>query len=221
MTDPKHDPKKDFQFTETQARLGVACVMALLFFSVIAGYYWGKKRAYEEFLDTCYAESLSDKIAASLCSLYDASDDEDGDADAAEATGQDNPRETTEAQSEGPQAAGQQQAEGRRAEGQAPQTIIEDNELYFAELAGFGVLRTAKNYATRLADRGFKVKVLERASKSGRGKSRTWYQVVTAPLGYEALQEVVDKIKSEDRLQGVVLVEYTKKHNEQFERSVA
>lgn len=210
MNDKKRDPK-EVTVTEPQLRIAVACVLGLLFFSVIVGYYWGKKRAYEEFLDTCYAESLSDKIAASLCSLYDDAEVELPEADEAEAPDTPLAGEEETASEDGGVSV---------EEGATPQRL-EESMNYFAELAGFGALRTAKNYATRLKERGFDVVVFERISKQGKGKTRTWYQVVTKPQGYEALQAVVDKIKAEDRLQGITLVEYAKKHEEQFERAVA
>lgn len=191
--------KKEFTLNELQVRTGAALVLVLLCLAVVVGYYWGKKRAYEEFLENCRADSLSDKIAASLCTLYDTDDQQEDSAEGAES----NADNTADAVLSGSQAIG------------APEV------LYFAELAGFGSMRTAKDYVKRLQQRSIKAHVIEHVSRSARGKTRNWYQVVTAPMGYEALQVLVDAIKTEDRLQGVTLVEYTKKHKEYLERSLA
>lgn len=188
------DHKKEFHFSEREARLAVALMILIIALATIAGYYWGKKRAYEEFLDTCYGQSLGDKVAASLCSLYDMSDDEGDSEDTQDPASQESARESEVEVSSSP-------------------------NLYFAELAGFGTLKNAQDYKAKLERRSVKSIVLEHVSRTGRGKARTWYQVVTLPLEYETLQALVDKIKAEDRLEGVALVEYTKKHKEYVERS--
>jgi hypothetical protein len=195
---------KEFKFNETQVRSGAALILVLLCLAVVVGYYWGKKRAYEEFLEGCRSDSLSDKIAASLCSLYDADQDEDS-AEGSES--QDTLLRTTH--------------NGNDHEKLAQKMTQETEALYFAELAGFGSARQAKDYVKRLQQRSIKAHMVEHVSRSARGKIRTWYQVVTAPMGYDELQALVDAIKTEDRLQGVTLVEYTRKHKEYFERSIA
>lgn len=92
---------------------------------------------------------------------------------------------------------------------------------YFAELIGFGTLSQAKNYAARLKKREVKAHVIEHKSRTARGKTRAWYQVITAPMQYDALQALVDRIKIEDHLQGVTLVEFSPKYKERFERALA
>ncbi len=52
----------------------ILIVFMCSFFIFIAGYYWGKKAAIENLLDACQQEQLSDKIAYSLCSIYEMQD---------------------------------------------------------------------------------------------------------------------------------------------------
>lgn len=151
----------------------------------------------------CRADSFSDKIAASLCSLYDAADEHDAEHEASEQL------EVTELL---PQIS--------KVEAQGAVNISQPQDTqYFAELVGFGVINQAKNYAKRLEKRNIKSFVIERKSRTARGKTRIWYQVITAPMGYDELQNLVDRIKVEDHLHGVTLVEFSHKHKERFERA--
>lgn len=203
----KDEKKEVLHLTEKHVRYGAACLLLGICLTMIVGYYWGKKKAYEEFIESCRSDSFNDRVAATLCALYDAGDEVlDNSADAPEdgLTGSD------------VDAAGQAISLGQKP-GQQPQQETQ----YFAELIGFGTLSQAKHYATRLKNKQVKAYVVEHKSRTAQGKTRTWYQVITAPMDYEALQALVDRIKIEDHLQGVTLVEFSPKYKERFERALA
>lgn len=196
----KDHNKEVLSLTETHVRYGVVCLLLGICLAIIVGYYWGKKRAYEEFLEGCRADSFNDKVAATLCALYDTGEDE-------------TPGNSADATEEGSAEAVAADATDQKAGQQETQ--------YFAELIGFGTALQAKHYATQLKKKKVKAYVIEHKSRTARGKTRTWYQVITAPMSYDVLQALVDRIKIEDHLQGVTIVEFSPKHKERFERALA
>lgn len=184
---------------ERQVRYLSASIIALVLISFLTGYYWGKKRAYEDFLGYCENQAFGDKIAASLCLLYESPEDKE--SEAPETGDQSESSDTIE------QEATLQEA--------AEEGVLATN-LYYAQLAGFGSKRSAEQYEHRLKNRGIASHTAERTSTTARGVLRTWYQVVTDPMPYEELRHVVERLKKEDHLNGVILIEY-RKDNERFE----
>jgi hypothetical protein len=196
MVNQKDHNKEVVTLTEAHIRYASVGILLSICFALIVGYYWGKKAAYAEFLETCRSESFNDKVAATLCALYDTGNDEvaENSADAQEESTAD--------------TAGQGHKEGQEAQ-------------YFAELIGFGTVQQAKYYANQLKNKKIKSYIIEHKSRTARGKTRTWYQVLTAPMSYDALQVLVNRIKLEDHLQGVSIVEFSPKYKERFERALA
>ena len=196
---------------ENHVRYYAVGVIALVCVSFITGYYWGKKKAYEEFLERCSEDVLGDKISAALCSLYDAASDQQKEIDSDENGG------------EHKEGRVSHDASADNADALCEQTVSDvspgaaetgESALYFAQLAGFGSKRSADSYALALQGRGIAAHVVTRTSKTTRGKVCTWHQVVTDPMEYNALQALVDGIKKIDKLCGVVLVEQTKETEE-------
>lgn len=73
----KDHKKEVLSLTESHVRYGAVCLLLAICFSVIVGYYWGKKRAYEEFLESCRSDSFNDRVAATLCALYDTGEEDE------------------------------------------------------------------------------------------------------------------------------------------------
>src|SRR3989337_212428 len=61
-------------FDRRQASIVVATLILIAFFIFISGYFWGKKRAMEQFVDQVSQGSFADQVYyASLYSTYDGS----------------------------------------------------------------------------------------------------------------------------------------------------
>lgn len=198
--------------TQTHARYYAAGIIALLGFSFVAGYYWGKKRAYEEFLGRCSEDALGDKVSVALCSLYNASSDEQKEIDSDESSIKDGDANSIDTgnTSGGPHGISEKSEENTDETGAVGTNGGNDAVLYYARLAGFGSKRSADKYVLTLQGRGINAHVVTRTSKTTRGVTCTWHQVVTDLMSYDALQALVDGIKKIDKLYGVVLVENTK-----------
>lgn len=172
----------------------IAALLVLYVVTFLAGYFWGKKSALEEFAEQIKNESFTDKVYASLCALYDQSGDINNNQHAAQSSNGSEPEEGVT---------------------QALLTSLEESEdkdatsaaQFVAQLIGYGTQRQAQLYAQSLERRGIAVTVVERTSVSARGKKRVWYQVVTQPASYEDTQRLAERLAIEDRLAGVSIVE--------------
>ncbi len=163
----------------------IAAMLMLYVVTFLAGYFWGKKSALEEFAEQIKNESFSDKVYASLCALYD----QPADAGANQ----------TQAQSVDEIPQGESSSEQEEKE--------KPTGVFVAQLIGYGTEKQAQIYVKALERRGIASAAITRTSTTARGKKRVWYQVVTKPAGYEETQRLAERLAIEDRLAGVSIVE--------------
>ncbi|CAN5182729.1 hypothetical protein BH09DEP1_BH09DEP1_4470 [soil metagenome] len=186
--DPMHNELK-FSLNQRQLSLLLAGLLALSFFIFISGYFLGKKRAAEEFSYKADQESLADQIYSSMCVLYDAKDESE---DAEENDQENENLENSEV------------SEKKEEITSEPQNSINDSVVaqsnakkYFAPIAGFSsaTLADGKKMLNRLNARGFDVQMVERTSKTSKGQSNVWHQIITAPTANkEELQKKLNQI---------------------------
>jgi hypothetical protein len=166
----------------------------LLVVGGIASYHAGYYAASKEFYSYYMAESLNDRIIASLYTLY-------GDMDT-DATG---------GSSEDPDAVSELDTTVQTdlADPKPVQPVdAESSHHYDAYLIGFGARRSADRYAKQLAADNIPAQVVTRDNINARGRKIVWYQVTVGPLPYHQLLEIVEVLKYRDKLEGVVFVEH-------------
>lgn len=172
-----------FSLNQRQLSLLIAGLLALSFFIFIGGYYLGKKRAAEEFSYKADQDSLADQIYSSMCVLYDTKDEnEDSEENDQEAENSENLEKSEEVSQEVENTVTPQESTGPK---------------YFAALAGFSstTLADGKKMLNRLKARGFEVQMVERTSKTSKGESHAWHQIITASCANkEELQKIVSQI---------------------------
>jgi len=187
----------------------------LSFFVFISGYFLGKKQAADKFYNKVSQDSFSDQIYYSVCSMYENDEacveqesTEDDNADYLQSckneeaqpevkTSVDTDSRVEEASAEN---QGQQEVKAAKAK--------EDRQKYYAELIGFGTLRCANKFSSKLKNQGFSVQVKRRRSKTSKGKRIVWYQVVSEKFDNKNdLIAFVDIIKAKERLKGIRIVE--------------
>ncbi len=195
MNEEEKNSGNELRISESHVRTAVALLLLVVGFLCVVSYHWGKKKAYEEFVDTLRSDSLGDKVSAALCSVYDS-----------HATDESDTHDESETSAE-PAAEPSLTQEGEGATLQAPAAQQEATQRYQAELAGFGSAEAARRYVHKLGQRGIQAHVVERASKTARGVRHTWYQVVTSAMAHDELQNIVSRIKARDRLKNVTIVE--------------
>jgi hypothetical protein len=150
----------------------------------IAGYFWGKRAGAQEWCTVISRDAFADQIYNSLCASAVGEDEE----------GADNNDEDAAAQN----------GEGE----EAPDQGIEMKTQYYAQLAGFASLRSAEAFVTRLNKKRIHALIKERISKSAKGRSVRWYQVVTESYeDQDALNSVVAILKKEEKLHDVRIVQ--------------
>lgn len=90
-------------------------------------------------------------------------------------------------------------------------TIAQDDfaqeQLYKAQLIGFGTMRAAHQFVDRLQQKNLPVRVQERHSKTAQGKEVIWYQVTTELFNdKQELMAFVERIQKEERLKDIRIV---------------
>lgn len=175
-----------FTFNQRQLSLLVAALIASAFFIFIGGYYWGKKKAAEEFSYKADQESLADQIYSSMCVLYDTKDEsedlDENDQESENSELGENLEKSEENSHEVENSSKPQESAGSK---------------YFAALAGFSssTIEDGKKMLNRLKARGFDVQMVERVSKTAKGQSKVWHQIITTNYtNKQDLQEVISQI---------------------------
>lgn len=80
-------------------------------------------------------------------------------------------------------------------------------QLYYAQLMGFGTSKAAERFAHRLQQKNIAVKVIERNSETTQGKKIIWYQVVTECFdNKDELLAFVRKIEENEHLNDIHIV---------------
>lgn len=169
---------------------GVALVFVVLFVFA-GGYFLGKKRAYEELAVRYDDECFADKVNQSLSSLYEQGDNEPSDAEAGNSGEED-------ACAIVPLADSNELSKDSQDE---------PRELAYAQLCGFGTRYMAEAYVNRLKKRAIEAAIIERESRSKKGKMVTWYQVITGTMDKRELEELVKELKKDDKLSGVQIID--------------
>ena len=171
-------------------------VSGALFFSFVvfmSGYFLGQKNAVERFANKVEQESFADQLYSSMCMMHENKDNE-----------------LNESEEPVVSSAVVAQGEKLRVQAESSEKIVEgpkQNEQYYAQLIGFGAEKTAQQFAQRLHKKHIDVIVKKRISKTSKGKTICWYQVVTQKfMNKDALNVLVDTISDQERLKGVRIV---------------
>lgn len=179
------------------------------FFVFISGYFLGQKRGVEKFSQKMDQENLADQIYSSMCALYDVNEeltsiDAEGESTETALSGEQEPEAVVEKSGSVAVAA---HPESPAPQAQSVAAALVDEHGYCAQLIGFGSSKAAESFAAKLARKGIKVEVKKRQSKSAKGKSQNWYQVVTAVHATKAeLEKIVSRIKHEEKIHDVCIV---------------
>ncbi len=189
--------------SKRHASLFMAGFLALFFFTFITGYFWGKRTAVEQLTSKIEEELLADQIHSSFYNMQERTPA---------------PRAIIDQPEEVPPVVSEPESEveelGARIEvRQEPEAGIKqalgqntNSDLYFAQLIGFGTQLAANGFVQRVS-KDIPVEVKKRTSQTARGKTRTWYQVVTKPYSNKSeLAALVKKVSNKERLNGVQIV---------------
>ncbi len=157
-----------------QLSLIVAGLLFLGFCTFMTGYFLGKKNVVEQFSEKIQKEAFADQVYTTV--LANAQEQEN-DVEIAQATPQS--IETIE--------------------------LVPGCELpttfYYGQLIGFGTEKAAHLFVNKLASKGIDTEIKKRVSKTVKGRTSYWYQVVTAAYSNKNdLIVLVDKIAKEENI---------------------
>jgi hypothetical protein len=178
-----------------QLSVVVAILLLLAFSLFMTGYFLGKRKAVEQFTQEMQQDAIADKIyttvlkTSSSDSAY-AESMKDKAEDTLLVTHADENVATSLLLSHEEVAAVQQVG-----------ADLEKTHCYYAQLIGFGTEKAAQNFVKKLSAKGIETEVKKRASKTVKGQTSYWYQVVTAQYAHkDDLLHLVDKLTKEENI---------------------
>lgn len=194
----KSSPKKaggeGLFVSNRQLSFVVAGNIILLFTTFILGYFWGQKYAVEHFVDKMHNGSFADQIYSSLFSLQEGSSIPGNSV-----------QSPIMADTEQPICKEESDPQDTTITHFDNKPIVSTN--YYAQLIGFGTLKAANRFVNRLQKKDIPVEVKKRISKTVRGKTIAWYQVVTKKYTDKSvLEKLVAILKKDEKLKDPSIV---------------
>ena len=184
----------------------LAAGLLVLFFAFITGYFWGKQNAVSQFCMSIEQSSFADRIYTSMCEISETEAPTTSDTVAAN----EEQAAEVEAAAEAQEIVAQKMESAQSTEQASTvqiAAVTQSSIAHYAQLAGYGTAQQAEKFAQKLRKKGTPVKVEERKSKSSKGKTRSWYQVVTQGFtDKKELETLVARISKEEKLSGVRIV---------------
>jgi hypothetical protein len=173
----------------------VAGLLFLSFFIFMTGYFLGKKNVVEQFSEQVQQEAFADQVYTSVLASANIEENEQ----AEQAINQ------TLLVAEADTMIASDATE--IAHDVIKQDIItqelSSSAQYYAQLIGFGTEKAAQLFVKKLSDKGIETEVKKRTSKTAKGRTSYWYQVVTvAHQNKDDLLALVDKIAKEENIKG-------------------
>jgi hypothetical protein len=190
--------KNKLVFETRQASWIIAGLLFLGVIIFISGYMIGKKRAMQEFAHTVVNDSFVDQAQHSLYSMYGQS--------------LSNEEEKPEPQAEdaitslmSDESVAKEEPEAVEV-APAPKPVVPDM-VYYAKLIGFGSKPYAENFIKRVTSLGIPAILETRVSKNKKGKTITWFQVVTQKYdSKQELERIVSIVKRAENLKDIQIL---------------
>jgi len=181
-----------------QLSMIVAGLLFLSFCIFITGYFLGKKWAAEQFAQTMQSSALEDNISAAAVPLINE-----------EAQGNDNTLATNVENNRAPIVSHEVLVHHEPIVNINQDIVTPDEgeqKRYYAQLIGFGTEKAAEQFVKRLASNGVTTEIKKRVSKTVKGRTSYWYQVVTtAYTNKDDLSHIVDKLVKAEKLKDVCI----------------
>jgi len=202
--------KKGLFIAQRELSWVVAALISTALFVFLAGYFWGQRRAVSTLLEKIEKESFADKVTYSLYTMNgkyqpDDQDEEDDDQDSDDETPSETVTQTQQAPVDVVNPIGDITDVSQTIDAHEP--IV----TYMAPLVGFGSLSSANQFMQKVKKSGIDVSVKKRVSKTPKGKTVAWYQVVTGEYADKnEIEHVVMRLSEKENLKNVKIVEIKK-----------
>ena len=177
----------------------VAGLVFVLFCVFISGYFLGKKYAAEQFMQKMQASALDDTL---YVATLPASEVVQGDNDVLLVMNEENNSTVDVLPHE--ELIPQEPVVTLNQDIIVPDA--QEQKRYYAQLIGFGTEKAAEQFVKKLSSNGIDTEVKKRVSKTVKGRTSYWYQVVTAAYhNKDDLSRVVDKLVKDEKLKDVCI----------------
>ena len=165
----------------------VAGIILVVFSTFMGGYFFGQKSTAEQFTHQIHQDSFVDQVYSSVFSLAEWQERDDSTSEnVASIVTTDAPAEITSTPEEAEHIS---------------------STRYYAQLIGFGTSRAAERFVKRLTQKGVIVQTKKRVSKTAKGRTIVWYQVVTPPYADKVeLEMLISQLSKEEKLKDVRIV---------------
>ena len=196
-----------------QLSLAVSGCIAMLFLSFMTGYFFGGQHAAQDFMHQVNHVSFNDQMSASLCALTKecAMVNDNGNDSSTNSNTIDDDASFQECVRDNAHDLSDHsliKVELKEDVLSVPALDIKKSEKrFYAQLIGFGTQQAAQRFAKKLESRHIPVEINKHSSRTAKGKTINWYQVVTVP--YEDKQQllsIVDAIQKTEKIQDIRII---------------
>ena len=183
----------------------VATFLLIIFAVFMTGYFLGKKIVVEQLTEKIQQEAFADHVYASV--ITQMPHDKQVLENSTLTCKEDSALEAETSLSTSCMKSEIEIVQENKGTEEDSLTAI-DKELthYYAQLIGFGTEKAAQLFVKKLATKGIETEIKKRASKTAKGRTSYWYQVVT--LYYtnkDELSELVDRITKEEKIKDATI----------------
>lgn len=171
----------------------IVAIFLLLFFTLfMTGYFWGKKKAVEQFTHNMQQDVFADQIYTTVLATQESQSAAANDMLVTHVDVENSEIEALPSLNQ-----------NIMAEQSNESNVIAQlsSERYYAQLIGFGTEKAAQLFVKKLAAKGIETEVKKRTSKTAKGHSCSWYQVVTALYADKnELSALVNRLAKEENI---------------------
>jgi hypothetical protein len=181
-----HDDTQYLILNKRQTSWVIVAGLALIAVSFLVGYFWGQHTALDQFIEDTQERRFGDHIYTAMYTRYDDTQADDNEPD--ESADDDSADESNDAN----------------------EPIIKTATTYHAQLIGYKASqkKEAEKFIVALKKQGINASLREHSSRSKRGRTIIWYQVITGQYAdLNALQKVKNAIEKQYKLHDIKIVE--------------
>ncbi len=185
----------------------VAGLLFLLFCTFMTGYFLGKKYGIEQFTQKMYTNFLDDNSNQALSTITNNGEISAQDAACVHVSSIDSDYASNSAiiKNENEVIEHGTATINSDIDKQTSIVFISDQK-YYAQLIGFGTEKAAELFVQRVASKGITTEIRKRTSKTAKGRTSYWYQVVTpAYPNKDDLSIVVNQLVKTEKLKDVCI----------------
>lgn len=171
----------------------VAGLFFLTFSAFMAGYFLGKKKTFEQFMQNIHQDVFSDHIYTTMMTTT-------------EDNQKNNNGNLLTVNESSKEIASQSLNENFIVPNEELVVATNNSQRYYAQLIGFGTEKAAQLFAKKMLVKGIETEVKKRIGKTVKGRTSYWYQVVTTVYSDKnELSRLVSRLEKEENIKNACI----------------